>query len=317
MSNMLAKLLRLLKLNNLYFKLAFYAYFLHDLRMNHVLNNLKMLRKKKGYFITRQGYKLFFNEKTKPYILDLHLFHAIEGVEFKDEPGYWRCGCENGILITPDGIKFKIESFDRVIFAETFLYDVHYTPFLKDKIVIQAGGFVGDTALYYANKGAIVYSLEPQPSCYKLALENIKLNPHLAPRITFLNYALGKDEEIEFPDYEVCNGGASIFSNYTKKVRVKSISLFTLLEEFNINNPYLLDIDIKGKEFGVINDEAIKKFKKVRIEYTTEISEFKGKSLKLLIDKLKEYGFNEIRIYKHNSLVYDLNMHGTIEAYKT
>ena len=197
MSSISAKLFRSLKLYSLYHKLAFYADFLRDIKMEQAINNIRMLRKKEGYFITRQGYKLFFNEKTKPYILDLYLFHATEGVEFKDEPGYWRCDCENGIVITPDGIKFKIESFDRVIFAETFLYDVHYTPFLKDKIVIQAGGFVGDTALYYANKGAIVYSLEPQPSCYKLALENIKLNPHLAPRITFLNYALGKGEEIE------------------------------------------------------------------------------------------------------------------------
>ena len=316
MSNLLVKLLRSLKLYSLYPKLAFYADFLRDIRMEYVLNNVKMLRKKKGHFITRQGYRLFFNGKTKPYILNLFLFHMIEGAEFKDELGYWRCDCENGILITPDEIKFKIESFDPLIFAETFLYDIHYTPFLKDKIVIQAGGFTGDTALYYANKGAVVYSLEPQPSCYKLALENIKLNPHLSSRIVFLNYALGKDEEVDFPDYGVCNGIASVFSNYTKKVRVKSVSLSTLLDEFNINDPYLLDIDIKGKEFDVINDEAIKKFKKVRIEYTPEMTGSREKNLKLLINKLKEYGFNEIRIYKHNHGVYDLNVHGTLEAYK-
>jgi len=138
----------------------------------------------------------------------------------------------------------------------------------------------------------------------------------LAPRITFLNYALGKDEEIEFPDYEVCNGSASAFSNYAKKVRIKSVSIYTSLEEFYIDDPYLLDIDIKGKEFDVIEDQAIKKFKKVRIEYTIETSESRDKSPKLLVDKLKEYGFNEIRIYKHNHGVYDLNTHGTIEAYK-
>jgi len=62
------------------------------------------------------------------------------------------------------------------------------------------------------------------------------LNPQLAPRITFLNYALGKDEEIEFPDYEVCNGYAPLFSNYTKKVKVESVSLSTLLEELEISS---------------------------------------------------------------------------------
>ena len=43
---MLVKLFRLLKLNNLYPKLAFYADFLRYIRMEFALNNLKMLRKK-------------------------------------------------------------------------------------------------------------------------------------------------------------------------------------------------------------------------------------------------------------------------------
>jgi len=33
-----------------------------------------------------------------------------------------------------------------------------------------------------------------------------------------------------------------------------------------------------------------------------------------LISKLKEYGFNRIRIFKHNEYAYDLTDHGTIEA---
>ncbi|MCW1302561.1 MAG: hypothetical protein QXX36_02965 [Candidatus Rehaiarchaeum fermentans] len=37
-----------------------------------------------------------------------------------------------------------------------------------------------------------------------------------------------------------------------KTVKVRSVS--TILKEFNISEPYL---DIKGKEFDVINDDAI------------------------------------------------------------
>jgi len=33
-----------------------------------------------------------------------------------------------------------------------------------------------------------------------------------------------------------------------------------------------------------------------------------------LISKLKEYGFNKIRIFKHNETASDLMDHGTIEA---
>jgi hypothetical protein len=35
-----------------------------------------------------------------------------------------------------------------------------------------------------------------------------------------------------------------------------------------------------------------------------------------IINKLKEYGFNKIRIYKHNEIGYDLSEHGTIYAVK-
>ena len=49
MSNMLVKLFRLPKLNNLYPKLAFYADFLRDIRMEQAINNIRMLRKKEGF----------------------------------------------------------------------------------------------------------------------------------------------------------------------------------------------------------------------------------------------------------------------------
>ncbi|MEM0243597.1 MAG: hypothetical protein QXT34_04125 [Candidatus Aenigmatarchaeota archaeon] len=85
--------------------------------------------------------------------------------------------------------------------------------------------------------------------------------------------------------------------------------LESILKEFNISEPYLLDLDIKGKKFDVINDDAISKFKIVRIEYTTNIGG-------TMIGTRDEYGFRKIRVYKHNELAYDLHYHGTIEARK-
>ena len=61
--------------------------------------------------------------------------------------------------------------FDPLIFSETFLADIHFSNFdLKNKIVIQAGGFIGDTALYYSSRGAKVFSFEPDINSYQLAL---------------------------------------------------------------------------------------------------------------------------------------------------
>ena len=94
------------------------------------------------------------------------------------------------------------------------------------------------------------------------------------------------------------------------------VSLSTILKEFSIESPFLLDLDIKGKEFEIMNDESIPKFEMVRIEYSTHIGNKLTGSRNDIIYKLREYGFNKIRIFKHNEGIYDLNNCGTIEAIK-
>ncbi|MGC9031751.1 MAG: FkbM family methyltransferase [Minisyncoccia bacterium] len=273
--------------------------------------------KKKGKFVCPNGFVLDFDKNNFYDILRVYLFSLIEGVKFNNElKGYWKY--KNGIITTPNGIKIKSKSFNRFIFAETFLYDIHFCDFdLHGKTVVQAGGFVGDTALYYAARGAKVYSFEPEPNLYRLGLENIALNPKLSKNIIFKNYAIGKDELIEFPLVKSVSGGASAYSLENRQtVKVKSLSISTILKIFKINEPFILDLDIKGKEFEVIEDPSISKFKIVRIEFSPKIGNIKIGERNYLIKKLKEYGFKEIRIYKHSNGVYDLNDNGTIEAKK-
>lgn len=118
----------------------------------------------------------------------------------------------------PQGIKFDIKSFDELIFAETFLHDIHFSDFnLRNKIVIQAGGFTGDTALYYAYRGAKVYSFEPNPESYNIALLNLKLNPQLSKRIIFKNFAIDKDGIVKFHINTESSGGSSIYDNRREK----------------------------------------------------------------------------------------------------
>ena len=94
-----------------------------------------------------------------------------------------------------------------------------------------------------------------------------------------------------------------------KTIKVKSVSISSILKEFSLENPFLLDLDIKGREFEVINDENIQKFEMVRIEYSTHIGDKLIGSRDDIIEKLWEYGFNKIRIFKHNEGVYDLTIH--------
>ncbi|MEM3872718.1 MAG: FkbM family methyltransferase, partial [Nitrososphaeria archaeon] len=169
-------------------------------------------------------------------------------------------------------------------------------------------------------KGAKVYSFEPDPNSYKLALENIKLNPQLSNNIVMRNYALGKDEFIDFGINEKVPGASSAFNlGKNKIVKVKSVSITKILEEFNIDSPYLLDLDIKGKEFEVLDDYNVSRFKKIRIEYSPELVGLKENGINILIGKIEKLGFTttNIRIFKHNCYRYDLHYHGTIEASKS
>ena len=246
-------------------------------------------------------------------MLNLYVFALKYGVNVGRS---WKLDEKERVVITPDGIRFSLRGFDPLIFAETFLYDTHFVDFdLEGRKVIHAGAYVGETALYYAKRGAYVYAFEPQRECFEIAQRNLELNPGLASRIVLRNWALGDDGEIEFPDTK-CNGGASYFDDYRRRVRVRSVSVSTILREFGISKPDILDIDIKGSEFQLIKDKALREFDVVRIEYQTVIGNKKIGDVSYLLEKLREYGFAKIRVFKHNELPLDLSINGTIVARK-
>ncbi len=284
-------------------------------RRNRIYNSINLL-KKRGNLILPNNFRLSFNKENRKDIKNLFAFGLYYGVEFSDKGGYWHYG--NNIITTPNNIRFNIKYFNPVIFSETFLSDIHFSDFdLNNKIVVQAGGFIGDTALYYASRGAIIYSFEPEINLYNQALENIKLNPELSKNIVMKNYAIGNHGEIDFPiDPNGIGGSSAYYLENKETIKVKSVSISSILEEFSIENPFLLDLDIKGKEFEVINDENIQKFEMIRIEYSTHIGNKLIGSRDDIIKRLREYGFNKIRIYKHREGDYDLTVHGTIEARK-
>jgi FkbM family methyltransferase len=256
------------------------------------------------------------NKETKWLVYVLYeLYKSIPLKSAKEYCEYcWRVDWHNKILILPNGLRFYLYSVDPLIFLETFIHDIHFVGFdLKDKIIVDIGAFVGDTALYYANFGAIVYAYEPHPVNFYWLKKNIELNPHLKDRIKIFNEAVGKDEEIEISIGGNINGGFSIYGQAKgKTLKVKSVSLRKILEENNLNNPYLLKADCKGCEYYIIEDDAISKFEKVKNEYTG----FNRPKVNYIINKLKSKGFSKFRIYKHNWGIYHLSDHGTIYAEK-
>lgn len=286
-------------------------------KKNYITNPI-VLFKTEGTIKLKDGQSFPFNKHNKTDIINLVLFALENGVIFGLSKRSWRFYPSEGVIKTPDGIKISIKGFDSMIMSETFLNDIHFVDFdLSGKIIIDAGGFTGDTSLYYANKGAKVYSFEPDPNSYKIAKYNISLNPRLHSKIIFKNYALGKDGKINFPINPYGSGGSSIYNYNTKHTnKIESLSLTSVIKKFKINNPYLLHLDVKGCEFDLIQDPSISKFKRLKIEYSSYLVKGKNKNPEYILGILKKYGFTNIRVYKHNYLRYDLSYHGTIDAIK-
>lgn len=285
----------------------------------YTVRNPFALLKDSGVIELTDGARLHFDRESKKKMIEVIAFALTEGVRFGSSAGKWKILADN-IIETPQGLKFYLESFDSTIFGETFLYDAHFVEFdLRDKTVIEAGAFVGDTALYYASKGATVYSFEPDAWSYELAVRNIALNAKSSSQITLRNYAIGHDGEMDFPVGLNGTGVPSTTDLRRGPGRVRSVSVASILKEFNIDEPYLLHLDIKGEEFKVVREPVVSKFKRVRIEYSPYLraeTDVRRRDLDVLLRRLRDSGFEHIRIFKHNDGRYDLSRHGTIDARK-
>jgi FkbM family methyltransferase len=231
----------------------------------------------------------------------------------------WTVDLEKGVITTPQGINFDIESVDLEIFAETFLYDVHFVALnLEGKAVVDLGGFVGDTALYYASRGARVFVLEPNPVNYKFLTKNLELNPQLKDRITAYHQAVGPHGKMRFRVADGVCGEVLDVSQQSQDeetfTEVDSLTLGDIVKETGLTNLFLLKSDCKGYEVELVKDPAISSFSVVKMEYTESLIKTGGPGS--LIAELRKRGFSNFRVFKHNFRTYDLKSHGTIMASK-
>ena len=89
-----------------------------------------------------------------------------------------------------DGNEFKFQNKCLDVVFETFIRKEYKNiGYAENKTLIDVGANVGDTAIYFANKGYTVYAFEPLPNVCDIALKNISLNPQIKDKIKFINKA--------------------------------------------------------------------------------------------------------------------------------
>ena len=229
--------------------------------------------------LVTEGDKLIIKTKIQDFKVDDHIIK--EGFEFVYEGVRRGWKYKDGILEKGDvSLRYISRSFFEV-------FDGHAYDNINvyDRDVVDIGANVGDSSIYFALKGARkVVGVEPLPSVYARAIENVKLN-HLEGKIFLINAALGsKSGKIKVP----CNTstyGSDGFSTLRTKgeCEVPITTLSEVMEQ--ISEPYLLKMDCEGCEFDVIlNDyEHVKMFEKLIVEHHANIA---GIEYTKLVDKL-------------------------------
>jgi FkbM family methyltransferase len=171
-----------------------------------------------------------------------------------------------------NGIKFR--HMYRTI-PEIFGLGVYASLDVKDKVVIDVGAFVGDSAIYFALKGAKrVIAVEPHPGAFAEMLENIKLNKMeniIIPVNAGLASRSGKVclENIDNIETIVTYHGLGECIN-----AVPAVTLGELISRFSVDpDNVMLKMDCQGCEYDVIlNDyEHIRMFKELVFEYHTYV----------------------------------------------
>ncbi|ABW02278.1 FkbM family methyltransferase [Caldivirga maquilingensis] len=141
---------------------------------------------------------------------------------------------------------------------------------VRGETVIDIGAFVGDSAIYFALRGARrVYAVEPHPEAYAEMLMNISLN-HLNDKIIPINAAVGKggftcvNIDVNYADITYFKTA----DNRCDGVRIPSIGLSDLMQKYGIE-PDVLKMDCEGCEFDVLMNEydvIKKKFNEIILE---------------------------------------------------
>ena len=154
------------------------------------------------------------------------------------------------------------------IINENFIEGQYKWLDVEGKDVVDIGANIGDTAIYFALKGAKrVYSFEPYPYSYNIAKKNIELN-HLEDGITLLNEGCGEKGFVNIrKDYK--NTVGTDLKNFKEGKKIRIESLDEIVKRFNLKHA-ALKVDCEGCEYDLIlnaSDEALHAFDQIIIEY--------------------------------------------------
>ena len=197
-----------------------------------------------------------FNKKT---VLKFDIFHIGNIVYLALSAGFFIEEYDNDFFLVTvkDKLKFMIRKeirSDILILRNAFVYEEYgkYMPDIQGKIILDIGGFIGDTAIYFSHLGAsIVYVYEPHPVLYQIMIKNIELN-NIKNIITKDFGVSDENSIISVKENKSFSGPTSGFGlkvpkeREGKTVEIKVVSLREIIED--IGEIDFLKMDCEGYE---------------------------------------------------------------------
>ncbi|OJI06943.1 methyltransferase, FkbM family [Candidatus Micrarchaeum sp.] len=172
-------------------------------------------------------------------------------------------------------LKFNYDSQKQLhntlsMIKEQFIDEQYKQLDVKNRVVIDIGANIGDSAIYFALKGAKhVYAFEPYPYSYMSAIKNIRLN-HLEKKITLLNAGCGaRDSEIIIGSNHISVASSELKESKSGK-KIKVYTLESIFNNYRVNDGAVLKIDCEGCEYGVLlsaSSRSLRKFRQIQGEY--------------------------------------------------
>jgi len=168
---------------------------------------------------------------------------------------------------------------DLFVLEETYL-DKLYDGDYHGNFVIDVGGYIGETALFFAQRGARrVFCVEPAPDNLRLLEQNISQSSFKDKIVVIRAAILDKDGIVEFymdnqsyPCYHVANSH-EFMKTYTRepsKYNVQAMSFQSLLEYTGLEEVDVVKLDCEGSEYDILlgtPDSVLKRVRKYIIEY--------------------------------------------------
>lgn len=170
-------------------------------------------------------------------------------------------GTRYGVLdFSPQGYDFELLCYDWVTSVDDVLYnqyehgDVALAP---GDVIIDAGGFIGDTAVLFHHKlqgQCQIHSFELLDENLQLMLHNLTRNGMTEEHIVLNKLALAErtGEEIVL-EPGVVQGAGSIFGRSSGGERIQTVALDDYVVEMDLHRVDFIKMDIEGAEVMAIN----------------------------------------------------------------